>query len=92
MIISISTHFHSVPVTIFFFIQATTLSTTPVLKAFPEAYAERGRVIEREDRHARLDTPIFVCQLSFPGLSTVLHFFEPRYAFSPSWMTPGDAA
>ncbi|KAI0254380.1 PUA-like domain-containing protein [Lactifluus subvellereus] len=50
-----------------------------ILKAFPEAYAERGRVIEQEERHARLDTPIFVCQLSFPGLPTILHFFEPRY-------------
>ncbi|KAI0307335.1 PUA-like domain-containing protein [Multifurca ochricompacta] len=50
-----------------------------VLKTFPEAYAERGRVIEQEERHARLDTPIFVCQLSFPGLPTILHFFEPRY-------------
>ncbi|KAG8805722.1 hypothetical protein FRC17_005368, partial [Serendipita sp. 399] len=26
-----------------------------------------------------LDTPIFVCQLSFPGLPTLLHIFEPRY-------------
>ncbi|KII95172.1 hypothetical protein PLICRDRAFT_96384 [Plicaturopsis crispa FD-325 SS-3] len=26
-----------------------------------------------------LDTPIFVCQLSFPGVPTLLHFFEPRY-------------
>lgn len=50
-----------------------------ILTAFPEAYAERGRLIEQEERHARLDTPIFVCQLSFPGLPTVLHFFEPRY-------------
>ncbi|KAN0131483.1 PUA-like domain containing protein [Lactarius tabidus] len=50
-----------------------------ILTAFPEAYAERGRLIEQEERHARLDTPIFVCQLSFPGLPIVLHFFEPRY-------------
>lgn len=50
-----------------------------ILTAFPEAYAERGRLIEQEERHTRLDTPIFVCQLSFPGLPTVLHFFEPRY-------------
>lgn len=26
-----------------------------------------------------LDTPIFVCQLSFPGMPTVLHIFEARY-------------
>lgn len=50
-----------------------------VLKAFPEEHAERGRAIEAEERDARLDTPIFVCQLSFPGMPTLLHFFEPRY-------------
>ncbi|KAI0269157.1 PUA-like domain-containing protein [Gloeopeniophorella convolvens] len=53
--------------------------TSIIIRAFPEAYAERGRTIEQEERHARLDTPIFVCQLSFPGLPTVLHFFEPRH-------------
>ena len=35
--------------------------------------------MERDERHAGLDTPIFVCQLSFPGMPTLLHFFEPRY-------------
>lgn len=49
-----------------------------VLKAFPDEYAERGATIEAEERDARLDTPIFVCQLSFPGIPTMLHFFEPR--------------
>ncbi|KAI0677505.1 hypothetical protein C8Q78DRAFT_1002999 [Trametes maxima] len=48
-------------------------------EAFPDAYAERGATIEAEERDARLDTPIFVCQLSFPGMPTMLHFFEPRY-------------
>jgi hypothetical protein len=64
------------------FSDVTILSVTPVLKAFPEAYAERARAIEQEERHSRLDTPIFVCQLSFPGLPTVLHFFEPRYNYT----------
>ncbi|KAI0375682.1 hypothetical protein BV20DRAFT_959699 [Pilatotrama ljubarskyi] len=50
-----------------------------ILRAFPEAYAERGATIEAEERDARLDTPVFVCQLSFPGMPTMLHFFEPRY-------------
>ncbi|KAH9853417.1 hypothetical protein C2E23DRAFT_821252 [Lenzites betulinus] len=50
-----------------------------ILKAFPAAYAERGATIEAEERDARLDTPVFVCQLSFPGMPTMLHFFEPRY-------------
>uniref|UniRef100_A0A0W0FJX1 RING-type domain-containing protein n=1 Tax=Moniliophthora roreri TaxID=221103 RepID=A0A0W0FJX1_MONRR len=34
----------------------------------PTAYNERGAAIEAEERDARLDTPIFVCQLSFPAL------------------------
>ncbi len=55
-----------------------TLSPT-VLKAFPEPYAERGALIEAEERDSRLDTPIFVCQLSFPGMPMMLHLFEPRY-------------
>ncbi|KAI0335508.1 hypothetical protein GY45DRAFT_1240434 [Cubamyces sp. BRFM 1775] len=50
-----------------------------ILKAFPDEYAERGATIEAEERDARLDTPVFVCQLSFPGMPTMLHFFEPRY-------------
>jgi len=62
-----------------FFSDVTTLFATLVLQAFPESYSERGRMIEQEERHSRLDTPIFVCQLSFPGLPTVVHFFEPRY-------------
>jgi hypothetical protein len=48
------------------------------LQAFPDAYRERAAAIEAEERDARLDTPIFVCQLSFPGMPTFLHFFEPR--------------
>lgn len=43
-------------------------------------------MIEQEERHSRLDTPIFVCQLSFPGLPTVVHFFEPRYDMSFTYL------
>ncbi|KIP10630.1 hypothetical protein PHLGIDRAFT_125485 [Phlebiopsis gigantea 11061_1 CR5-6] len=50
-----------------------------LLRAFPLQYAERGALVEAEERDARLDTPIFVCQLSFPAMPTVLHFFEPKY-------------
>lgn len=50
-----------------------------LLKAYASDYASRGEAIENAERHARLDTPIFVCQLSFPGMPTLLHFFEPRY-------------
>lgn len=49
-----------------------------VLKAFPAQYAERGAMIEAEERDARLDTPILVAQLSFPNMPTMLHLFEPR--------------
>ncbi len=54
------------------------MSMQIVLKAFPAPYAERGSMIEAEERDTRLDTPIFVCQLSFPGMPTMLHLFEPR--------------
>ncbi|KAG9317281.1 glucose-6-phosphate dehydrogenase [Chiua virens] len=50
-----------------------------LLRAFPDAYSTRREAMERDQRDARLDTPIFVCQLSFPGMPTLLHFFEPRY-------------
>ncbi|TFK75887.1 hypothetical protein BDN72DRAFT_756486 [Pluteus cervinus] len=52
---------------------------TLILKAFPTTYQERAEAIEAEERDARLDTPIFVCLLSFPGIPTYLHFYEPRY-------------
>jgi Lon protease-like protein len=51
-------------------------------------YKERGEALTAEERDARLDTPIFVCQLSFPGMPTLLHFFEPRYAFLASHIAP----
>jgi hypothetical protein len=51
-----------------------------VLNVFKAEYQERGETIAAEERDARLDTPVFVGQLSFPGMPTFLHFFEPRYA------------
>lgn len=50
-----------------------------VLTAFPAELEERRKGIEEEERDARLDTPIFVCALAFPGMPTILHVFEPRY-------------
>lgn len=50
-----------------------------ILHSFADSYKARGEAIEAEERDARLNTPIFVCQLSFPGMPTLLHFFEPRY-------------
>lgn len=58
----------------------------PVLKAFPEAYAARGAAIEEEDRQGRLDTPVFTCQLCFPGVPMYLNFYEPRYVVHPNPM------
>ncbi|KAF9055281.1 hypothetical protein BDZ89DRAFT_1055871 [Hymenopellis radicata] len=43
---------------------------------FPTQYAARTAALAPP---ARLSTPLFICQLSFPGLPTFLHFFEPRY-------------
>jgi hypothetical protein len=54
------------------------LMSVAVLKAFSSVYTSRGEAIEAEERNDRLDTPIFVCQLSFPGMPTLLHIFEPR--------------
>lgn len=50
-----------------------------IVYAFPNMLTDRKAAIEEEERNARLDTPVFVCQLSFPGLPTILHIFEPRY-------------
>lgn len=50
-----------------------------ILDKFSMTYKEREEDLAAEERDARLDTPIFVCQLSFPGMPTLLHFFEPRY-------------
>ncbi|KAI9448212.1 LON-domain-containing protein [Lactarius indigo] len=48
------------------------ISTSRLQFPFQKPTPNAGRLIEQEERHARLDTPIF-------GLPTILHFFEPRY-------------
>lgn len=50
-----------------------------LLTGFPRESAERRQAIERDERDARLDTPLFICTLAFPGMPTILHVFEPRY-------------
>ncbi|CAE6455517.1 unnamed protein product [Rhizoctonia solani] len=50
-----------------------------IAKAFPTLLEERVAIADTDGRDSRLDTPIFVCQLSYPGMPTLLHFFEPRY-------------
>ncbi|CUA70206.1 LON peptidase N-terminal domain and RING finger protein C14F5,10c [Schizosaccharomyces pombe 972h-] [Rhizoctonia solani] len=50
-----------------------------IAKSFPNLLEERIAIADTDGRDSRLDTPIFVCQLSYPGMPTLLHFFEPRY-------------
>ena len=47
----------------------------------PEALAVRAEAAKAEDMGGvgELDTPLFVCTLSFPSVPTFLHIFEPRY-------------
>jgi Lon protease-like protein len=47
----------------------------------PEALASRIEASSLEDKNGigELDTPLFVCTLSFPHTPTFLHIFEPRY-------------
>lgn len=47
----------------------------------PEAYAARAEAAESEETGSLgdMDTPLFVCTLSFPSMPTFLHIFEPRY-------------
>jgi Lon protease-like protein len=47
----------------------------------PEALASREETASIEDLNGdgELDTPLFICTLSFPYTPTFLHIFEPRY-------------
>lgn len=45
----------------------------------PGAVSQRIELATLEESHAELDTPLFVCTLSFPFTPTFLHIFEPRY-------------
>jgi hypothetical protein len=47
----------------------------------PEAITARAEVVRQEETHRMgdLDTPLFICTLSFPSMPTFLHIFEPRY-------------
>ncbi|KAG8902295.1 hypothetical protein FRB99_004657 [Tulasnella sp. 403] len=76
---------HDLPGYSYFYEHATNkIIESLVAYAFPEALAERKTTIEEEERSLRLNTPIFVCQLSFPGLPTILHIFEPRRCLQTS--------
>ncbi|KAK2628558.1 hypothetical protein QTJ16_001661 [Diplocarpon rosae] len=47
----------------------------------PEALAARAAAAAAEEKPGteELDTPLFICTLSFPQVPTFLHIFEPRY-------------
>lgn len=47
----------------------------------PEHVAARAETVSKEDIHEipELDTPLFICTMSFPTMPTFLHIFEPRY-------------
>ncbi|TFL05995.1 PUA-like domain-containing protein [Pterulicium gracile] len=45
---------------------------------FPTTHHERAEAVTA-DVDSRLETPIFVCTLSLPGLPTLLQIFEPKY-------------
>ncbi|KZW04084.1 LON-domain-containing protein [Exidia glandulosa HHB12029] len=47
--------------------------------AFPDLHTERQLAIAAAQHHPIYDTPIFRCNIAFPGLPTFLHIFEPRY-------------
>ncbi|KAL7004006.1 hypothetical protein EMMF5_006455 [Cystobasidiomycetes sp. EMM_F5] len=50
-----------------------------VTSCFPALYAERKMLIKQEEDAVGLDTPLFICMVSFPTLATNLHIYEPRY-------------
>ncbi|KAI9791027.1 MAG: hypothetical protein M1833_001717 [Piccolia ochrophora] len=47
----------------------------------PDLVVNRMELLAKEDlsETGELDTPIFVCTMSFPSTPTILHIFEPRY-------------
>lgn len=47
----------------------------------PDHVAARAEAVSKEDIHEipELDTPLFICTISFPAMPTFLHIFEPRY-------------
>jgi len=47
----------------------------------PDAIIAREEAVRQEENHCMgdLNTPLFICTLSFPSMPTFLHIFEPRY-------------
>nr|XP_032627542.1 LON peptidase N-terminal domain and RING finger protein 3-like isoform X2 [Chelonoidis abingdonii] len=60
----------------------TVLLVEIMVATFPSQLADRKRVHEAEMAelsNLTKNIPIFVCTMSFPGISCPLHIFEPRY-------------
>jgi Lon protease-like protein len=60
---------------------SNSLLTTWVSGLFEEDIASRIEMeqLNTVDGDMELDTPLFVCTISFPNMPTFLHIFEPRY-------------
>ncbi len=53
-----------------------------IMVLYPDVWAARAEAIATEEAAGLgglLDTPLFVCTLSYPSMPTFLHIFEPRY-------------
>lgn len=50
-----------------------------LVTTFPILYEQRKDLLKQEENESGLDTPIFVCMVSFPFMPTNLHIYEPRY-------------
>jgi len=50
-----------------------------LVTTFPILYEQRKDLSKQEENESGLDTPIFVCMVSFPFMPTNLHIYEPRY-------------
>lgn len=64
-----------------YFIHAPINSTLSnlIITTFPILYEQRKDLSKQEENESGLDTPIFVCMVSFPFMPTNLHIYEPRY-------------
>lgn len=64
--------------------QSSNVHLTDILVGlFPDLLAQRAAAVAIEEKAGStensLETPIFVCAASLPGMPTPLHIFEPRY-------------
>ena len=60
---------------------SNTRLTDLIVALYPQTLAARAEAVAKEETGATgsLNTPLFVCALSYPSMPTFLHVFEPRY-------------